>query len=381
MNPEILTAIRSKTVSRNTPFYLYDAQTIRRICNVFTEIPYEPLGIHFATMANASPDILKLVKEEGIRVFVNSLGHLRLALELGYRNDEIIYTSSALDADTMAEIRDAGAFVNMDSMAQLELWWKCFPGESTGIRCNIGDLVTPRETRGGYFLGKESRLGLTVEEIQSLEGDERINGLHVYVGTDIVDVDYFEECYRQLAGLARLFPRLEHLDFGGGFGVPTPDGESFDFKRFGAFVSDLMEGVCSNAGRPVRLILEPGRIITGEAGYFVCRVNDIKIREGKQLIGVNASTAQFPRPLFYPESAYHPVTVFSANGTQIAGREETLLTDIYGCSTYSRDFLSRNQRLQRASIGDIVVFAHSGAYCASAYTTFLGFEQPKEIVI
>lgn len=127
------------------------------------------------------------------------------------------------------------------------------------------------------------------------------------------------------------------------------------------------------------MILEPGRIIGSSAGYFVCKVTDIKKRNENILLGVNASSVQFPRPLFYPDTAKHPALLLHRG--KIQNSSEARLTSIYGCSTYSRDFLTRDIQLPPAELGDIIVLGNAGSYSSSSYTEFLGFSKPKEIFV
>lgn len=377
MQPRIAEAladrIRGLAQQRPTPFYLYETERIRDRCREFAGIPWRDKSIHFATMANASAEFLKVVRASGINVFVNSEGHLAVARSLGWSGEEIVYTASAMGEGAMRAAHAAGALVNLDSVQQLETWWRRFPEAPVGLRCNVGELVEARRTRAGYFVGKASRLGLSVAEIRALEGDPRIAGLHLYLGTDLTDLGYFEECYRALAGLAPLFPALRYLDFGGGFGLDEGAG-GFDMAPYGDFVSGLMTQVSERLGRPLKLILEPGRILAGDAGWFVCRVNDVKRRDGLQLVGTDASSAQFPRPLFYPDEARHPVTL-------LGQAAEAIRSSVYGCSTYSRDFLARDVELPPARIGDLLVFGQAGAYCASAHTAFLGFPAAEEVYL
>ncbi len=376
MHQHIREFVRDLAARENGPFYVYDTAVVREKCRLFQGISYPHKSIHFASMANANPDVLKVVRDAGLNVFVNSVGHLEIAQRLGWTREQIVYTASAMNEGDMRAAHAAGAVVHLDSVGQLELWSKLFPGEPAGIRCNIGTLVSPRSTRGGYFLGPESRLGLTVQEIEGLAGSPMISGLHLYLGTDIVEAEYFRECYEHIIRLASLFPALKHLDFGGGFGVPTAERSGFDFDAYHQFVPDLMGRVSRDAGRPVKLILEPGRIICAESGYFVVRVTDVKQRNGRQLLGVHGSTAQFSRPLLYPDSAYHPVEIVHTH--KPLNGSPHVQTSVYGCSTYSRDFLARDVELPELHVGDLIAFGHAGAYCASSHTSFLGFAPAKE---
>jgi diaminopimelate decarboxylase len=339
-------------------------------------IPYPAKSIHFAMMANSNPAFIKIVKEAGLYIFVNSTMHLDIAEKIGYHDQEIIFAASALDEATMTTVKNSGAILIVDSLGQLQQWSSLFPDAGVGIRCNIGELIVPKKTVAGYFLGKHSRLGITPDVITSLKGNPQISGLHIYVGTNITDVNYFIDCYSCLTELAGLFPGLRFLDFGGGFGIGKEAFETFDMKSFGLMVKKLMDRANRIAGREISLILEPGRMIGVNAGYFVCKAVDIKEQNDKQLIGVNASSVQFPRPLFYPEEAFHPVRILHQNGH--SDGHPGMTSSIYGCSTYSRDFLARDIRIPKVFKGDIIILGHAGAYCATAHTDFLGFPKAKE---
>jgi diaminopimelate decarboxylase len=327
-------------------------------------------------MSNSTPEFLMIIKKAGLNVFVNSKMHLELAIQLGFHDEELVFAASAMDEPTMIQVKQSGAIVILDSIGQLNQWVSLFPDTGVGIRCNIGEMVVPKLTLAGYSIGKESRLGLSIDSIGTLEGNPAICGLHMYAGTNITDINYFIECYKQITRLAGLFPGLQYLDFGGGFGIGEKTTKEFDIEKYGIRVSRLMNQVSEKAGRPIKLILEPGRIVGVKSGYFVCRVVDIKEQNNQQMIGVNASCVQFPRPLFYPDDAYHPVVILQKNNC--SDDTSGLLSSIYGCSTYSRDFLAKDVILPQASVGDVIVLGHAGSYCAAAHTDFLGFPKAKE---
>lgn len=375
----IINFIHQQIIKDFEPFYIYDSAVIRTQCQNFQDISYADKSIHFATMANIHPQFLNIVRKANVNVFVNSLLHLNAVKEAGFNGEQIIFTASALPEKTMKEARRCGVQVNLDSPGQLSQWLSLFPGERAGIRCNIGDNVKPYSTRAGFFLGKESRLGFTTAEMEAIPDKSAIKGLHLYVGTDIFDIAYFMKCYSELVKLSEMFPNLEYLNFGGGFGV-SEDGEmQFDVAAYGVGVSKLMEDVSRSRGKSLKLILEPGRIIGGEAGYFVCQVNDVKRRDNTNLIGVNASIVQFSRPLLYPDQARHPVAIIK-NGS-VAEKEQGINSIIYGCSTYSRDIFTRNVLLPEVVPCDIVVLGNAGSYSASSYTSFLGFPKPEEYFV
>ena len=379
LEKNILNYINSKATYEFDPYYIYDSQKIKDKCRMFQNIAYENKSIHFASMANINHQFLGIVKDEKMNIFVNSLLHLEAAYKVGFRDREIIFTSSALSEKMMKRIESYGTQVNLDSPNQLKLWSKLFPDKPVGIRCNIGDKVTPYSTHAGVFLGKDSRLGFTTDEIEQIADRSNIKGLHLYVGTDIFDINYFINCYQELIKIAVGFPNLEYLNLGGGFGISENGEKQFDFSEYNILVTKLMNEVSSQKGRSIKLILEPGRIIGGDAGYFVCNVTDIKNRPYKRLVGVNASTVQFSRPLLYPDTANHPVMIIR-DGVQLIS-DETHATIIYGCSTYSRDIFSNKAALPDLKMGDIIVFVNAGSYAASSHMLFLGFPKPEEYFI
>jgi diaminopimelate decarboxylase len=379
LKQNIVEFITDKMESGTEPFYVYDTQTIREHCQAFKNIGYANKSIHFASMANCNPSFLDIVKQERVNIFVNSPIHLQTAMQVGWQGKEIIYTASALSKKTMMMLHELGAQVNLDSPGQLEQWERLLPDTPVGIRCNIGDKVKPQASYAGYFIGKESRLGFTLDELQIIGNKKNIKGLHLYVGTDIFDLDYFMACYGELADIGMSFDQLEYLNFGGGFGVPENGECRFDMTAYNRMVTGLMKDFSERKGTEIKLLLEPGRIIGGKAGFFACRITDIKKRGNEILVGVNASTAQFSRPLMYPDLADHPVAVVR-DGRQLETEAEESCT-IFGCSTYSRDFFAKKKMLPLLKQGDILVFGNAGTYSASSYTEFLGFPKPEEIFL
>jgi len=379
INTIVQNYINSKNNEEFDPYYIYISQTIKDQCQIFQNISYKNKSIHFASMANIHPHFLEIVKNEGVNLFVNSVSHLNIAIDVGFRGKEIIFTSSALSVKTMKYLENLDVQLNVDSPNQLKQWLKLFPEKSIGIRCNIGDKVKPYSTHAGFFIGKNSRLGFTREEIRQITDKSKINGLHLYVGTDIFDITYFINCYKALIEIAYDFSELEYLNFGGGFGVSADGGTLFNTSEFDTKITELMNQVSKEKKKSIKLIIEPGRIIGCIAGFFVCYVTDIKVRDDKQLVGLNASAVQFSRPLLYPENARHPIGIIR-NGVQLFS-DKMKPTTIFGCSTYSRDIFSNNTELPELKIGDIIVFGNAGSYSASSHMQFLGFPKPEEFFV
>ncbi|PLW93145.1 MAG: hypothetical protein C0592_07105 [Marinilabiliales bacterium] len=367
--------LRDRLSSAKLPLYVYENERIRFQCRKISEIPYDNKSIHFASMANSNSEFLKVIKEEGLNIFVNSKKHLELALSVGFDASQVVYTASSLPLETLDDLQAKEITVNLDSVNQLEYWVANYPETRVGIRFNINSEKAAK-SRAGYFIGDKSRLGVDSEEIP-VELKKHVNGLHIYVGTDIMDVEYFMHFYELLSEKALEFPNLEYLDLGGGFGVS--DNEEFNFAAFGSRLTELMNGLSEKLGKNIRLILEPGRIVGADSAYFLARVLDTKKRGDKTIVILDASTAQFPRPLIYPNESHHPLRIFSPEGELKTGNTEKSM--VVASSTYSRDIFTAEIDLPVVNPGDIAAFGNAGSYCSSMFTEFLGFEKAKEILI
>ncbi len=375
---DFINCIKQFDSNVRAPYYIYFKEKIIENINNFQYITYQNKSIHFATMANINQKFLSILKNESIKVFVNSLNHLNAVKKAGYKSDDIIFTASALSTEMMHIISNNNILINLDSLLQVKKWEKQTPHKPYGIRFNIGDNVEPHESSAGFFIGKNSRLGVTIDELMSLKDNSKVECIHLYAGTNIMNVDYLLDCYKEVTKAAHYFPGLKSLDFGGGFGIDDNNlNNSFDFERYGYLVSELMSKTSYQLNRNLKLILEPGRILGGNSAFFVCKVTDVKIRDNLQLVGVNASSTQFPRPLFYPDKARHPVYIISNN----LKSDDKLDSSIYGCSTYSRDFLATNIKLPPVQDNDVIIFGNAGSYCSSMTTDFLGFPKPEEFFI
>lgn len=375
----VLYFITKNNTEEFEPYYLFDSEEIEKSCRTFQNISYKNKSIHFATMANINSDFLRLIKKENTNVFVNSIGHLKQVMEVGYKGHEIIFTSSAMTEKTMKAVKTNGIKTYMDSPMQLTRWTKLNPDTPVGIRCNIGDSIKPHSNHAGSFIGKTSRLGFSIKEIKQIPDKSKITSIHVYVGTDITDITYFMNCYAVLIKMAKYFPNLNSLNFGGGFGVSENGEKTFDIEEYSSQLNILIEEASKSLNRNLNIILEPGRIIGANSGYFVCNVSDIKKKDDSILIGVNASIAQFPRPLMYPNLAHHPVQVVR-DGKVLSGKKH-LVSIIYGNSTYSKDIFRKDIYLPEIKTADILVFGNAGAYSSSSYSEFLGFDKPEEYFI
>lgn len=373
---------RSLVERFGSPLYVYDADMIGENVERYKRIPYDNVAIHFASMCNNNLSILRLMRSLGINVFVNSPKHLLVAYQSGFLPEQIIFTGTNLsDSDFEYVIRD-NLMVNVDSVGQLARFGHLNPASKVGLRINpTSSLLSPRD-RDRAFVGPNSRIGILEDELPEAFAVARkhgliLNGVHVYLGTNLMDLDSFRRGASEVLRIAARFPELEYVDFGGGVGVKSRFGDpTFDLDGYGAMMAEKMYRFSETRKREIKLILEPGRALVVNAGYFLTTVVDVKDRPDRVYVGVDASVDIFPRPLFY-DDAYHEITIAGGNGWPALDKP----TDICGNTTYSRDFLGRNRFLPRVSVGDLLVVHNAGGYCYSAITDFLGRLRPAEVMV
>jgi diaminopimelate decarboxylase len=355
-------------------FYIYDEKVIDKNIEQFKSIPYRNTTIHFASMANDSPYLLKKLAQNGFGLFVNSRKHLQLGLESGFPASKIIFASTGINPSLMKELIARHIRINIDSIRQLKLYGALNPGSTVGIRMNIDE-----KSKNNVFNGMESRIGILVSEIDEIKSiaeyyNLTIDGTHVYLGTDVISLDELLNGVKQTLLLSDAFEDLRIVDLGGGFPL---EKKRFDFEQYKIEITKLLESYSQKRGREIELILEPGRSMFGDAGHFYCQVTDIKERPDRFIINCNASASLIPRSIFYED--YNPVSsVQGKDGTETFYDRPV---DIVGSTTYSRDYMAKNVVFPVHDVGDWICFDNAGSYCYSMITRFLGQAIPDEYLL
>ncbi len=170
-------------------------------------------------------------------------------------------------------------------------------------------------------------------------------------------------------------PDLEFIDLGGGFGVAyRRNQDALDLAVLGAEVDRRMAALEHRVGRPLRLLLEPGRILVATCGTLLVRVVSVKQRGGRRFVGVDSSVAHFVVPSVY--GAFHRVEVMNPRSQPLE-----VPTDLCGNTTHSQDFLGRSLRLPELRPGDVIAIRDVGAYGYAMSSHFLNRPRPAEVVL
>lgn len=352
-----------------SPLYVYDTQIIEAAFRRFVAaFPYEPSRCHYAIVCNKNPYIVRRLQELGAGVHANTPGDAFCALAAGVAPGDIVYSGTNLTAEDLSYLLSAGVDLNLDSIDQLKDVAATGRDPAVGLR-----LLVDEPTRGG-------RIGVAADELPAAvalaaSAGLRLVGLHMYAGTNARRAERFLECLDRVLDACDALPDLEYLDLGGGFGVPyIPTQQPLALERLGRTVAARMTELSERRGRPIRLVLEPGRFLVAEAGTLLVTVVSVKERGGRRFVGVDSTVGNIVVP-----SVYHPF-----HRIEKLGPPEVALatpTDVCGNTTHSRDFLGRDVRLPPLAPGDVLALRSVGAYAYAMSSHFLNRPRPAEVVL
>jgi len=359
----------------STPLYLYDGDLIRARAKELKEA-FE-IDLFYACKANTNVDIIKLIYKEGFGIETVSPGEINAAIKAGVPISKITYTCGNIDEEEFIYVAGKGIRVHLDSLRQVEMFGKNFPGRKISVRLNLnfGAGEHKHTTTGG----KDSKFGIHINKIGELKKiakkyNLKINGLHQHVGSNILDVNTFMKGADALFETALKFPDLEHLDFGGGLGVPyRPGDKKLDLKKLGRVFAKKSDKFAKKYGKVLKMSIEPGRFLVAEAGDLLMRVNDVKNNPSKTFVGINSGINHLIRPAMY--GSYHEII----NLDNRNGKKEKV--DVVGNICESGDFFAKDRMMPKTRVGDLLAVKNVGAYGYVMSSDYNSRPKPKEFLI
>ncbi|WP_423069500.1 diaminopimelate decarboxylase [Devosia sp. CN2-171] len=363
-----VTALAGKV---GTPFYVYSAATLRRHVRVMREA-FEGIDtlVAYAMKANSNQAVIKLIGKEGAGADVVSGGELERAIAAGIPPEKIVFSGVG---KTFAEMRRA-----------IELGIKCFNLESEpelerlsdvavsmGATAHVSVRINPDVDAGTHAkisTGKaENKFGIpfarareVYARIAALPGVRAV-GVDMHIGSQITDMRPFDNAFALLAELVRDLKAaghdIRHADVGGGLGIPYHHDE--DAPPAPPAYAEIVKRHIGPLG--VSLILEPGRLIVGNAGILVTKVEYVK-EGGKTFVIVDAAMNDLIRPTLY--EAHHDIQpVVHSNLPHI-------VADIVGPVCETGDFIAQDRRIEGVKEGDLLSVMSAGAYGAVMASTY-----------
>ncbi len=350
-----------------TPFYLYDEkgirETARRVNKAFSW--NKGFKEYFAVKATPTPGILKILHEEGCGADCSSYTELLMADAVGFKGDEIMFSSNDTPAEDFQLARKLNATINLDDITHIDFLERV---------ADIPDTVCCRYNPGGHFAiannimdnPGDAKYGMTREQLT--EAYKRLMakgvkhfGLHAFLASNTVTNDYYPELARILFKVAvelkeETGASIEFINLSGGVGIAYRPGQpQNDIMEIGEGVRRAYEEVLVPAGMGnVRLYTEMGRYMLAPYGALISRVIHQK-HIYKEYIGLDACAANLMRPAIY--GAYHHITVMGKENAPCDHKY-----DVTGGLCENNDKFAIDRMLPEINIGDLVFIHDAGAH-------------------
>jgi len=324
--------------------------------------------------------ILRLFTVMGGGVDIVSGGELYRALNAGVDPSKIVYSGVGKEVSDLEYALKSGILMfNAESPQEIQNLNDVALriGKRARVAIRVNPDVDPK-THPYISTGlKENKFGIDINEaVEQYTVAARLKGLEVtgvscHIGSQLTEVSPFVDALKKLKGLVEHLREMgigiAYLDLGGGLGI-TYDKEAPPHPR------DYAREIQKELGTTdVTLILEPGRVIVGNAGILVTKVLYTKATQEKMFIVVDAAMNDLMRPSLY--NSYHAIQPVKANG------RETVTADIVGPICESGDFLARGRNVQMFEPGELMAVMSAGAYGFSMSSTYNSRPRACEVMV
>ncbi|MDS0045452.1 diaminopimelate decarboxylase [Enterobacter roggenkampii] len=360
------------------PVWVYDAQIVREKIAALHQFDV----VRFAQKACSNIHILRLMREQGVKVDSVSLGEIERALVAGYDpkadSDAIVFTADVIDDATLARVHELQIPVNAGSVDMLEQLGQVSPGHRVWLRVNPGfGHGHSQKTNTG---GENSKHGIWYADMPAaLEVLQRYNlklvGIHMHIGSG-VDYGHLEQvCGAMVRQVVDFGQDLEAISAGGGLSIPYREGEeAIDTDHYYGLWSAARDQIAAHLGHAVKLEIEPGRFLVAEAGVLVSQVRSVKEMGSRHFVLIDAGFNDLMRPSMY--GSYHHITALAADGRDLtqAPRVETVVAgplcesgDVF---TQQESGKVETRAVPEVKPGDYLVLHDTGAYGASMSSNY-----------
>jgi diaminopimelate decarboxylase len=372
-----------------TPAYVYSKATLldhyEKLARAFE--PLAPL-ICYSVKANSNLSILRLMKERDGGFDVVSGGELFRTMKIDADPSRVVFAGvGKTDEEIRYALRKQIFLFNVESRPELERIHAI--AREMGTRARVALRVNPDvdpHTHKYIATGKkETKFGVdferaeeTLRGIRDLDAVELL-GLHMHIGSQILETEPYRAALEKLLDFADRqraagLP-IQLLNIGGGFGIYYKERTAKSADEMAqVFVPPLRE-------RGYRLLLEPGRFITGNAGILVTRVTYVKRSGERRFVICDAGMNDLIRPALY--GSYHRIWPVAAGAAEDEPGAPALAgeADIVGPICESGDFFAKDRAFPEVSPGDLLAVFSAGAYGMSMASNYNSHPRPVEVLV
>ncbi|PIV21377.1 MAG: diaminopimelate decarboxylase [Deltaproteobacteria bacterium CG_4_8_14_3_um_filter_45_9] len=373
--------IREIAEKVGTPFYLYSYHTLVRHFTVFDDaFKGIPHLVCYSAKANSNLALLRLFINLGGGVDVVSGGELYRALKGGAVPQKIVFSGVGKREDEIEYALKTGILMfNVESSQELQVINEVASriGKKAAIAIRVNPDIDPK-THPYISTGlKQNKFGIDIlrapmaYRLASQLPNLKIVGIDCHIGSQLVEVEPIIEALRRLKQLVENLRKdgmeIQYLDLGGGLGITYEDEEPPHPVEYASTILEELQGFgCT-------LILEPGRVIVGNAGVLVSKVLYTKENEEKRFVIVDAGMNDLVRPSYY--GSYHQI---------LPVKEETreeIVADVVGPICESSDFLAKGRKMAILHSGELIAVMSAGAYGFSMSTNYNSRPRIAEVLV
>jgi diaminopimelate decarboxylase len=375
-------SIREIAGDIGTPFYLYSHATLKRHFLIFNEA-FEGLDrlVCFSAKANSNLSILKLLAGMGSGLDIVSGGELFRGLKAGFSAEKIVYSGVGKRVDEIDyALREGILMFNVESLEELALIDEraAHLNKKAPIAIRVNPDVDPK-THPYISTGlKKNKFGIDTEtafkayQMANTLKNVDIKGIDCHIGSQISEARPFEDALKNIMALierlGRINVEIQYIDMGGGLGI-TYNQESPPEPT--EYATAILETVKS---KNLKLILEPGRVIVGNAGILVAKVLYRKRGTGKEFVITDAGMNDLMRPSLY--HAFHAIQPVIQMDTQ-----HNIQADVVGPICESGDFLATDRVMQDVQKGDLLAVMSAGAYGYTMSSNYCSRLKVPEVMV
>ena len=353
-----------------TPVYIYSHATLSRHFDVF-DSAFK--GVNhltcFSMKSNSNGAVLNVFSQLGGGVDIVSGGELFRALKAGVVPEKIVYSGVGKREEELAYALESGILLfNVESAQEMHSLNRVAErmGKKAKIALRVNPDVDPK-THPYISTGlKENKFGVSIKDaVEQYSVASGLKGLQVagvscHIGSQLTSISPFVDALKKLKDLierlTRLGMRIDYLDLGGGLGITYEDESPPPPTEY----ASAIQAELGETG--LTLILEPGRVLVGNAGILVAEVIYTKISDDKIFFVVDAAMNDLMRPSLY--NSYHEI-----RPVRVTGRKK-VKADIVGPICESGDFLAKNREVVAFEPGELLAVMSAGAYGFSMSSTY-----------
>jgi diaminopimelate decarboxylase len=366
--------LRAVAQKVGTPFYCYSSATIARHFEIFSEAfaGLDPL-ICFAMKANSNQAVLQTLARLGAGMDIVSEGELRRALAAGVPGCKITFSGVGKTDDEIALALEHHIFsFNVESEPELQAISRI--AKSKNIEAHVSLRVNPdidAKTHKKISTGKsENKFGVPISRARdiyvaakSLPGI-KATGIDMHIGSQITDLSPFDDAFALLSEFVAQLRSdgidVQHLDIGGGLGIPyhfSDIADAYSPQKY----ADIVRKHLGDIG--CKIVLEPGRLLVGNAGVLICKVLYVKHSESRTFVIVDAAMNDLIRPTLY--DAHHEILPVITHESR-----DYWVADVVGPVCETGDYLALGRQMPRCQAGDLLAVMSAGAYGAVQAGTY-----------